>query len=118
MALLYWRLLSIYVWGPGLKPRFIGGSSVADPHHLDADRDPDPAFHFDADPNPAFQFDADSDPGPTTHLFPDLDPPLLQNGPQRLSHFHFVANPDPDPAFSLIWIQLLKIMRIRIRHTA
>jgi len=31
-------------------------SSVADPHHFDAD--PDPAFHFDADP------DADPDPDP------------------------------------------------------
>ncbi len=26
--------------------------SVADPHHLDADPDPDPASHFDADPDP------------------------------------------------------------------
>jgi len=25
-------------------------TSVADPHHFDAD--PDPAFHFDADPDP------------------------------------------------------------------
>jgi len=30
-------------------------SSVADPHHFDAD--PDPAFHFDADPDPAFSQD-------------------------------------------------------------
>jgi hypothetical protein len=27
-------------------------TSVADPHHLDADSNPDPAFHFDADPDP------------------------------------------------------------------
>jgi len=27
-------------------------TSVADPHHFDADPDPDPAFHFDADPDP------------------------------------------------------------------
>jgi hypothetical protein len=53
--------------------------SVADPHHLDADPDPDPTCHFDADPDllvtlmriqiriqlntadpdPTFQFDAD-----------------------------------------------------------
>jgi len=26
--------------------------SVADPHHVDAVADPDPAFHFDADPDP------------------------------------------------------------------
>ncbi len=49
--------------------------------------------------DPAFQFDADPDPVPTTHFFPDLDPPMLQNGPLRLSPFHFDANPDPDPAF-------------------
>ncbi len=35
-------------------------NSVADPHHLDEDPDPDPASHFDADPNPdlTFRFDA------------------------------------------------------------
>ncbi len=27
-------------------------SVVADPHHLDADPDLDPTFHFDADPDP------------------------------------------------------------------
>ena len=32
-------------------------ASVADPHHFDADPDPDPAFHFDADPDPAFSQD-------------------------------------------------------------
>jgi hypothetical protein len=37
------------------------GSSVADPHHFDADFDP--GFHFETDPN--FYFDADSD------LYPD-----------------------------------------------
>ncbi len=26
---------------------------------IDADPDPDPAYHFDADPDPTFQFDAD-----------------------------------------------------------
>jgi hypothetical protein len=31
-------------------------SSVADPHHLDAD--PDPACHFDAYPDPSFQIKA------------------------------------------------------------
>jgi hypothetical protein len=33
-------------------------SSVADPHHFDADPDPDTAYHFHADP----------DPYPTCHL--------------------------------------------------
>ena len=41
-------------------------SSVADPHHLDAD--PDPAFHLDADPDPTFQFDADPDPANILHI--------------------------------------------------
>jgi hypothetical protein len=37
--------------------------SVADPHHLDADPDPNPACHFyvDPDPDPTFHFDADPD---------------------------------------------------------
>jgi hypothetical protein len=37
---------------------------VADPHHIDADPDPDPAVHFDAGPDPASQNDADTDPEP------------------------------------------------------
>jgi hypothetical protein len=36
--------------------------SVADPHHFDADTDPDPACHFDADPDPTSHFDPDPDP--------------------------------------------------------
>jgi hypothetical protein len=35
---------------------------VADPRHIDADTDSDPAFHFDAGPDPASQNDADPDP--------------------------------------------------------
>jgi hypothetical protein len=31
--------------------------SAADPHHLDADPDLDPAFHLDPDPDPACHFD-------------------------------------------------------------
>ncbi len=75
--------------------------SVADPHHLDSDRDLDPAFHFDAcpDPDPTFQSDADLDP--TTHFLSDLDPSLLQNDSLRLPPFHFDADLDPDPAFHL-----------------
>jgi hypothetical protein len=38
------------------------------------------------------------DPNPATHFFPDLDPPLLQNGHLRLPPFHFHA--DPDPAYN------------------
>jgi hypothetical protein len=33
-------------------------SSVADPHHFDANPDPDPTFHFDTDPDPSFQINA------------------------------------------------------------
>ncbi len=33
-------------------PNVSEGSSIADPHHFDAD--PDPAFEFDADPDPDF----------------------------------------------------------------
>jgi hypothetical protein len=35
-------------------------SSIADPHHSDAD--PDPTFYSDADQDNTFQFDADPDP--------------------------------------------------------
>jgi hypothetical protein len=64
--------------------------SVADPHNVDAD--PDPAFHFDADldQDPTLQFD---DPDPITHIFPDMDHPMLQNDPLRLPPFHFDADP-------------------------
>jgi hypothetical protein len=89
-----------------------------DPHHFDSD--PDPPFHFDAhpDPDPTFHSDVDPDPDPDPFnlmgirlppftFFPDLDPPMRQNGPLRLRPFHFDADPhpafhfdpDPDPAF-------------------
>ncbi len=48
-------------------------------------------FHSDADPDNTFQFDADAYPDPdmypdhTTHFFPDLDPPMLQNDPSTFS---------------------------------
>jgi hypothetical protein len=35
-------------------------TSVADPHHVDAN--PDPAYHFDANTYPACHFDADPNP--------------------------------------------------------
>jgi hypothetical protein len=70
-------------------------SGVTDPHHVDVirvhfhadpDADPDPTFHSDADPDPTFKFNAG--PDPTTHLFPDLDPPMLQNDrPSKASTF-------------------------------
>ncbi len=39
-------------------------ASFEDPHHFDADPDPDPAFDFAADPDPIFYFDAVPDPDP------------------------------------------------------
>jgi hypothetical protein len=74
--------------------------SFADPHHIDTD--PNPAFHFNADP----------DPDPTTHFFPDLYPPMLQNDPLKLPPFNFDANPDPD--FHVDADADRKMMRIRI----
>ena len=43
------------------EPMVVVPTSVADPHHFDAD--PDPTFYFDADPDPTLRFDADPDPG-------------------------------------------------------
>ncbi len=53
-----------------------GETSVADPHHLDADSDPachfdadaDPTFHFHADPDPTFYFNADADQDPSFQI--------------------------------------------------
>jgi hypothetical protein len=47
------------------KVRGLGGGGVEDPHHLDADADPDSAFHPDADPDLTFHHDANSDPDPS-----------------------------------------------------
>ncbi len=81
---------------------------LRDSHNFDAD--PDPAFYFDADADadldtdltfhsdPTYQLYADQDP-PTTHFFPDLDLPMLQNDPLRLSPFHFDVDPDLKPTF-------------------
>ncbi len=84
-------------------------------------RIPDPAFHFDADPgptflsnpesNPTFQYEAN--PDTTHHLFPDLDPPMLQNDPLfnlmpiRIQILFFT--------FLQIRVQLSTVMRIRIQ---
>jgi hypothetical protein len=69
-------------------------SSVADPHHIDADLDSNPAFYFDANPDPYLTFHSDSDPDPsfqfdsdpdsTTNFSPDLDAPVLQDYPPML----------------------------------
>jgi hypothetical protein len=75
-------------------------TSVADPHHIDAN--PDPACHFDADPDPACHFDAD--PDPACHFDADADP-----DPDPT--FHFDADPDPKGSqkySSLISMRLLQ----------
>ncbi len=55
------------------------------------------------------------DPDPTTHLFPDLDPLMLQNDPLRLPPFHFDADPDGILLFTLTEIQILLSTSMRIR---
>ncbi len=50
-------------------------SSVADPHHCEAD--PDPAFHLDAALDLSFYSNAD--PDPTNHFSQDFDPSMIQN---------------------------------------
>ncbi len=41
---------------------FVPVGSVANPHHVDADADSEPACQFDADPDPTLHFDAVPDP--------------------------------------------------------
>ncbi len=40
-----------------------------------------------------------ADPDPTTHFFPYMDPPRLQNDPLLLPPFQLHADPDPDSTF-------------------
>ncbi len=56
---------------------------VADPHHFNADPDPD-LHHFNTDPDPSFIFNAD--PDPNFHFDADPDPT-----------FNFNADPNPAP---------------------
>ncbi len=58
----------------------------------------------------ACNFDADPVLDPTTHFFPDLDPPMLQSDPIRLPPFHFDADLDPlhwgmAPFFTIHFLQ-------------
>jgi hypothetical protein len=36
------------------------GTSVTDPHNLDADLNPDPPFNFEADPTPIYHIESES----------------------------------------------------------
>ncbi len=49
-------------------------TSVADPHHIDADQDLDPACYLDPYPNPATASHVDADQDQTFHLDADPDP--------------------------------------------
>jgi hypothetical protein len=54
-------VLSILIcYSRRLKSHKVG--SVTDPHHVDADPDPDLACNFGVDPDPTFHFDEDPDP--------------------------------------------------------
>jgi hypothetical protein len=62
-------------------------SRVADPHYINADPNPDPAFHL-----PYMWIQIVILP---INFFPDLDPPMLQNDPLRLPPLLFEADPYP-----------------------
>jgi hypothetical protein len=83
----------IYTWGLG--------SCVADPHHLDADTDPDPdlAYQFDEDPN--------QDPDPTFHFNADPDPSFQI----KARDLEKVVKMEHIPLF---WLVICKLMRIRM----
>jgi hypothetical protein len=49
-------------------------SGVAEPHHVNAYPDPDPAFHLTADPEPAFHFNADPEPAFHFNVDAEADP--------------------------------------------
>jgi hypothetical protein len=69
-------------------PCYPSFSSVADPHHLDADENRDPVIHFDANPDPTSRSDADSDP--TFHSDADPDPTFkFDAGPDFTTFFKF-----------------------------
>ncbi len=68
--------------------------SVADPHHIDAD--PDPDCPFDSDPDPACHFDADPDPACHLMRIQILLFTLMRNLIRILGYlFQFDADPDP-----------------------
>jgi hypothetical protein len=81
-------------------------TSVADPHHLDAD--PDSTFHFDADPDPACHFDADPDPS----LQINAQKVTLNKCSNRLIFYTFWL---VICKLFRIWIQIFTLMRIRIQ---
>jgi hypothetical protein len=67
-----------------IKGLFLG--RFADPHHFNAD--PDPDFHYNVDPDPAFHYNVDPDPDCHFNVDPDPD-------------FHFNVDPDPDSYFNV-----------------
>jgi hypothetical protein len=82
--------------------------SVADPHHFNADPDPDLACHFDASPDLACHFDAD--PDPTFHFAADPDPSVQVKG-------RTLEKCSNRLIFHTFWLVICKLMRIRIQFT-
>jgi hypothetical protein len=68
--------------------------------NLEADADPDSAFHFDAetDPGPTFQSDAEPDPVPTSHFFPEMTLQILHSLFIRIRTLPFQSDADPNLA--------------------
>ncbi len=90
-------------------------NDVADTHHFDTDPDPDLiftlmririlTFNLMRIRTLTFNLMRIQIQDPTTHFFPDLDPPMLQNDPLRL------------PPYTLMQIRILlfTLMQMRIR---
>jgi hypothetical protein len=78
--------------------RCVRQCSVADPHHIYADPDPDPACHFDEDPEPTFHFNADPDQEPSIQIKAQT----LKKCSIRL-------------IFLTFWLVICQLMRIRIQ---
>jgi len=60
---------------------------------MDADPDPDPAYHFCLDPDPDYHFDADPDPVPDLTFQFDADPDTQHWPEAQLSicqHIHLI----------------------------
>jgi hypothetical protein len=73
-------------------------TSVADPHHSDADTDS--ACDFDADPDPTFYLDANPDPDPTTKG----SKPIKR---AQIGTYFMI--------YGTFWLVICKFMRIRIQ---
>jgi hypothetical protein len=85
-------------------------SSVADPHHVDAD--PDPTFHFAADPgpDPSFQIKAKTlKKCPNRLLFHTFWLVICKLIPDPA--YHFDADSDPTFQFEAIWLKTIFVTK-------